>query len=98
MSNARRIEDFIQQSPQQREDSPKEEARLPPPKFVGHLLVLPLTSGEEASVDPEEITAISRHRKEPDVTVLRQRGDSFTYFVDRPYEVVMNWLGDAFRD
>ena len=84
---ARRIEDFVTPAASTT-SQPEYEA----PTFVGHLLEMPLTNGEEALVDPDEIVSVSAHRHEQNVTVIRQKGDNYTYFIDRPYPTVKRWV------
>jgi len=67
------------------------------PRYVGHLLLMPLTDSKESMIDPEEIVSVSQHRADANVTVIRQRGDSYVYFVDQPYEVVQSWVADALK-
>ena len=85
MSTARKIQDFLPTN------TPRPESGT----FVGHLMRMPLTDGEEAMVDPEETISVSSHRAEKNVTVIRQRSDNYTYFVDRPYTVVKGWMLEA---
>lgn len=88
MSTARRIEEFVGSN------APKV---IEAPKFVGHLLEMPLTNGEEALIDPGEVISVSSHRTEEDVTVIRQHNDNYTYFVDRPYVLVKDWITQALK-
>lgn len=93
MTNAARsIQDFI--SPNKSEP---QDARIEAPSFTGHLLDLPCTDGSEASIDPEEIISVSKHRTDEEVTVVRQRNDTYVYFVARPYSTVKAWIAEALR-
>jgi hypothetical protein len=85
---ARRIEEFVSTTPGTGTPQPEYEA----PTFVGHLLEMPLTNGEEALVDPDEIVSVSAHRHEQNVTVIRQKGDNYTYFINRHYSTVKRWV------
>ncbi len=92
---ARRIHEFVPPSaPPSATAQPVGEA----PKFVGHLLEMPLTNGESAMIDPDEVISVSAHRQEANVTVLRQRDDKFTYFINRPYGLVKQWIEQALDD
>ncbi len=92
-TSPKRIEEFVGNSA----PTPKEDG-ADRPKFVGHLMAMPLTNGEEALIDPDEISGTSPHRTDAGVTVVRQRGDSYNYFVARPYEVVRRWIGEALEN
>jgi hypothetical protein len=88
MSTARRIEEFV----------PAKSDVSERPKYIGHLMEMPLTNGEEALIDPEGVESLSPHRQEQNVTVLRQKDDKFTYFINRPYATVKRWIAEALAD
>lgn len=88
---ARKIDTFLEEET----SSARSDER---PKFLGHLLVMPLTNGKEALIAPDKVNSVSDHRSEPNVTVIRQDNDSYTYFVACPYEVVKRWLAASLDD
>ena len=90
MSTApRRIEEYIPTA---------EDTKADDPKFVGHLLRMPLTKGGTALIDPDEVVSISPHRMDENVTVIRQKDDKYTYFIDRPFDVVEKWISQALEE
>lgn len=67
-------------------------------RTVGHLLELPLTSGQWAMIDPAEICEVAIPHGQEGVTLVRCHGQRFAHYVDAEYPAVRLWIEAALRD
>lgn len=65
------------------------------PIYHGHLMEVPLSDGNTALIDPEQISAVSGHRDNDQLTVITMRRGTHLYYVDASYDDVKKWISDA---
>jgi hypothetical protein len=64
-------------------------------RTVGHLVEFRLTNGRAHAFDPENIVECGTPRGQPDVTILRTRGDDWAHYVALPYDETIAVIGAA---